>query len=120
MNKEEELRECRDIRKRLLAGVLMQASTATGNAVKKGASYRKAHEAVAEALYEAHFAAILRGLQNDGKVANGLTLEDAFGHKLIRELVTHELISRSLQVLDALDPQHVWACKIVKRRTPPQ
>lgn len=120
MNKEEELRECRDLRKKLVAGVLMQASTATGISVTKGASYRSACGAVYEALFLATFAAALRSLQNEAKVANGLTLEDALEHKVVRELVIHEIIAKSLKALDDMDPQHVWTCKIVKRRTPPQ
>lgn len=115
MTKEEE-RQYREIHQQVADTLFMRAETVAGEAVKRGVKYRVACDAIYAAHYQGLFGAALKTLQNEGKVATGVTVNDAWAHRGVHELVVHEIIRKSFSYLDTLDPRYVWAFNILKKK----
>ncbi len=115
MNKEEE-RQYREIHQQVSDSLFMRAATVAGEAVKRGIRYRVACEAIYAAHYQGLFGAALKTLQNEGKVANGMTVNDAWVHREVHELVVHEIMGKAFGYLDTLDSRYVWSLNVLKKK----
>lgn len=118
MTKDEE-RQYREIHQQVMDTLFMRSATVAGEAVKRGVRYRLACDAIYDAHYQGLFGAALKDLQNQGKVAIGLTVTDAWVHRGIHELVVHEIIRKAFSYLDTLDDRYVWSLNILKRKKRP-
>lgn len=118
MTKDEE-RQYQDIHGQVLNSLFSKSSVVAGEAVKRGVKYRVACEAIYSAHYQGLFGSALKALQNDGKVATGLTVGDAWNHRAVHELVVHEIIRKAFVHLDILDPRSVWSINILKQKKRP-
>lgn len=114
--KEEEDRQYREIHQQVVDSLFMRSATVAGEAVKRGVRYRVACDAIYAAQYQGLFGAALKALQNDGKIAIGMTVNDAWVHRGVHEQVVHEIVRKTLSYLDTLDPRYVWLVNILKKK----
>lgn len=115
MNKDEE-RQYHEIHQQVVDTLFMKSAVVAGEAVKRGVRYRVACDAIYAAHYQGLFGAALKELQNEGRIANGITVTDAWVHRGIHELVVHEIIRKAFCYLDILDPRYVWSMNILKKK----
>jgi dipeptide/tripeptide permease len=112
-------RDYKDVAVEMSSRTMMLASQVVGEAVKRGVNYKVACQAAKVGLYQGLFAAVLRGMKNDGLAASAVNADQAFtdlhGHEQVA-LQTVYLIFDHLQVLDR---RHVWRLNIVRRELKP-
>ncbi len=114
MTKDDE-KQYRAIHQETLNAVFSRASVIAGQAVKKGVKYKLACDAIYAAHYQALFGSALKKLQNEGKIPTGISVNEAWVHREIHELLVHEIAAKAFSYLDALDERYFWSMNILKK-----